>query len=218
MQVGSLTDEKKAWPAHGYLHLDGFSFRYLGGEGESGREMRERPMDWWDDWVRLDLKYSPSPYVQLAAALTASGDHNDANKIRYLGRQRERDEAWRQSKWGTWLFESALCYVAGYGIGFYTFHVLFWVLGLSLVGAALLWWKVPEASTPNRGCIWCFGASLSRLLPVIEISKEFTDFFNDPKRERLNNTQSFLFSVLAVIGWLLGAVLVVAVSGLTAST
>jgi hypothetical protein len=66
--------------------------------------------------------------------------------------------------------------------------------------------------------LWCFGASLSRLLPVIEINKEFTEFFNDPKRERLNWLQSVLFSAFAIVGWLLGAVLVAAVTGLTKSS
>ena len=36
-----------------------------------------------------------------------------------------------------------------------------------------------------RGAVWCFGASLSRLLPGIELNKEFADFFNDPNRENL---------------------------------
>jgi hypothetical protein len=41
------------------------------------------------------------------------------------------------------------------------------------------------------GPSWCFRASLSRLLPVLEINKEFSEFFNDPKRERLKGWQSF---------------------------
>ena len=35
----------------------------------------------------------------------------------------------------------------------------------------------------KHGFVWCFGASLAPLLPVIEINREFTEFFNDPKRE-----------------------------------
>ena len=53
---------------------------------------------------------------------------------------------------------------------------------------------------------------------MIEINKEFTEFFNDPKRERLNWLQSVLFSAFAIVGWLLGAVLVAAVTGLTKSS
>jgi uncharacterized protein YjbI with pentapeptide repeats len=114
--IGNLMDAQNAWPlpAQGQLHLDGFSFNHLGGfEGETGAEMRKRGMDWWDDWARRDRDYSPGPYAQLATALTNAGDRDAANEIRYLGHERERDEAWRQGKWGSWLFQTALRDVAG---------------------------------------------------------------------------------------------------------
>jgi hypothetical protein len=173
-------------------------------------------MDWWDKgWARLDPDYSPAPYAQLAAALTSTGDRDAANEIRYLGRVRERDTETGLA----YIWSGFLQYVAGFGIGTYTFRVLWWVLGFSLAGTAMLWWTVPEARTwekgPIKGLLWCFGASLSRLLPVIEINKEFTEFFNDPGRERLNWLQSILFSALAIVGWVLGAILIAAVSGLT---
>ena len=75
--------------------------------------------------------------------------------------------------------------------------------------------SVPAAKL--HGPIWCFGASLSRLLPVIEVNKEFADFFNDPKRERLTGWQSFIFAVVSIVGFVLGAILIAAVSGLTQS-
>jgi hypothetical protein len=67
----------------------------------------------------------------------------------------------------------------------------------------------------RAGPLWCFGASLARLLPVIEINKEFTEFFNDPERERLNWWQSIVFSALGIVGFVPGAILIAAVSGLT---
>jgi hypothetical protein len=70
--------------------------------------------------------------------LTSLGDRDAANEIRYCGREREREEARRQHKWGGWLFRTALRDVAGYGIGTYTFRVVWWVLGFSLAGAAPL--------------------------------------------------------------------------------
>jgi hypothetical protein len=106
-------------------------------------------------------------------------------------------------------------YVAGFGIGSYTFRVLYWIVGFTVAGAALLWLTVPAARMEYRGGLWCFGASLSRLLPIIEINSEFTDFFNDPWRTRLKGWQSFIFSALGVVGWILGFILVAAVSGLT---
>jgi hypothetical protein len=66
----------------------------------------------------------------------------------------------------------------------------------------------------KHGFLWCFGATLARLLPVIEINKEFTKFFNDPERERLTGRQSFVFSAIGIVGWVLGAILVAAVAGL----
>lgn len=67
----------------------------------------------------------------------------------------------------------------------------------------------------GHGLFWCFGASLDRLLPVVAINPEFADFFNDPKVERLTGWQSFIFSAIGIIGFVLGAVLAAAVSGLT---
>jgi uncharacterized protein YjbI with pentapeptide repeats len=215
--IGNLADaqdeqpeKKDAWPQKGHLHLDGFTFNRLGGiVGETGPQMRKRSMKWWDDWARRDPDYSPAPYAQLAAALTNAGDRDAANEIRYLGRVRERET----EKGWSYIWSGALQSVAGFGIGTYTFRVLYWVIGISLLGAVVLWTTVPIAK--NKGPAWCFGASLSRLLPVIEINKEFTDFFNDPKRERLTGWQTAIFSIIAIIGFVLGAILVAAVSGLT---
>jgi hypothetical protein len=106
-------------------------------------------------------------------------------------------------------------WVAGFGIGTYTFRVLYCVIGISLLGAFYLKTRVKGVRSGGHGFFWCFGASLSRLLPVIEINKEFSDFFNDPKRERLTGFQSAVFSIIGIIGFVLGAVLVAAVSGLT---
>jgi len=162
--------------------------------------------------VRLDPDYSATPYEQLAAALTSLGDSDAANEIRYLGRVRERETQTGLA----YVWSGFLQYVAGFGIGTYTFRVLIWVIVISLAGASLLWTTVPAAK--QHGPVWCFGASLSRLLPVIEINREFTEFFNDPKRERLTGWQSFIFSVIGILGFVLGAILIAAVSGLTQSS
>jgi uncharacterized protein YjbI with pentapeptide repeats len=209
--IGNLMDAKDAWPAQGQLHLDGFSFNHLGGfEGETGPEMRTRGMGSWDNWARLDRDYSPAPYAQLAAALTNAGDRDAANEIRYLGRVREREKETVLAK----IWSGALQYVAGFGIGTYAFRVLYWVIGISLLGALYLRTRVQGVRDGNHGFFWCFGASLARLLPVIEINKEFTAFFDDPKRERLTGWQSFIFSVIGIVGFVLAAILGAAVSGL----
>jgi hypothetical protein len=50
---------------------------------------------------------------------------------------------------------------------------------------------------------------------VITISQEFSDFFNDPKRERLHAWQHAAFGMLAVCGWVLAGFVAAAFSGLT---
>jgi hypothetical protein len=220
-RVTNLVDTRDAWPAAGHLHLSGFRFVHLGGfedgkgsdfrddGGGSEQEMRSRGMEWWDKWVQLDQEYSPTPYEQLAAVLTATGDREAADEIRYLGRVQQR----KTESWLTWIVSGFLQYAAGFGIGGRTFRVLYWVLAISAAGALYLWKCVPAAR--KRGMVWCFGASVSQLLPIVELNKEFTDFFNDPERTRLTNFQIFIFAGVAVFGWLLGAILVAAVSGLT---
>ena len=213
-QVGNLQDEETAWPGQGYLLLQGFSFAHLSGAaGKSGMLHGHEDPDWW---ARLDQRYSVTPYTQLAAALAAMGDRGAARRIQFLARQRARDADWQSGSWPAWFGQTFLLGVAGYGIGGYTFIVLVWVCGLSLAGALVLALTVPDAMDKDRGAVWCFGASLSRLLPVIEINKEFTDYFNDPKRERLKQRwQQLFFDCLGVIGWVLGALLIAALSGLT---
>jgi hypothetical protein len=214
--VTNLMDTEDAWPSPGNLHLSGFKFSHLGGfaadstdQRGSEAEMRLRGMDWWDCWARLDSTYTPAPYEQLATALAKSGDRAAADEIQFLHRVRQRDA----ENWPTWFFSGFLEYAAGFGIGDRTFRVLYWVLGISIAGAVYLWRCVPAAR--KHGLLWCFGASFSRLLPVIELNKEFADFFRDPKRTRLTDWQIFVFSAFSIIGFVLGAILVAAVSGLT---
>jgi hypothetical protein len=217
-KVGDLRVADDLLTASRRLNLDGFSFGHAGGfEGDTKPQVRERSMKWWDKWARLDPAYSPTPYAQLAAAFTNSGNRDAANDIRYLGREREREAACKES-WlgGSCLLQTALGSVAGYGIGSHTFIVIPWVVGFWLVGVALLWWTVPAAK--HNGAIWCCCASLAQLLPVIPINKELTAFFDDPGRTRLKGWQVFVFSALGVVGLGLGTILLLAVSGLTHSS
>ena len=146
--------------------------------------------------------------------MTNAGDRYASNEIRYLGREREREANCRRNRWGsTCLILTAHNVVNAYGIvPPVLFRILYWVLGLSMAGAALLWWNVPTAR--QHGRIWCFGASLSQLLPVIQINKEFTEFFYDPERTRLKGWHIFVFSVLSALGLVLAAALIAAFSQL----
>jgi len=214
VHIGNRMDAMNVWPAKGQLLLEGLTFGRLGGtDGDTGPQIGDQEAKWWDNWARRDPAYSPATYAQLAAAFTNSGDRDAADDIRFLRREREREMACKENRLGSCILQTALGSVAGYGVGSHTFKVIPWVLVFWLAGVALLWLTVPAAK--NRGAIWCACASLAQLLPVIPINKELTDFFNDPERKCLKGWQVFVFSALGVVGLALGAILLIAVSGLT---
>ena len=214
VHIGSRMDAMNDWPAKGQLFLEGLTFGRLGGiDGDTGPQGHDQEAKLWDNWARRDPHHSPAIYSQLAIAFTNAGDRDAADDIRYLRREREREIACDEGRLGSCILQTVLGSVAGYGLGSHTFKVIPWVLAFWLGGVALLWWTVPAAK--NRGAIWCSCASLAQLLPVIPINKELTDFFNDPERKYLKGWQVFVFSALGVVGLALGAILLIAVSGLT---
>jgi hypothetical protein len=175
--------------------------------------------------------------------LAAAGNRDGAAEIRFFGRDRERSELFRGCVWlqklgvverpndnrpcrlGAGIGASALQVFVGYGIGVYAFRAAYWALALALVGTVILCFAPgvrgikpsPLATTrgpKQKSLWWCFGASLHRVLPLVTISQEFSEFFHDPKRERLYPWQHVVFGLLALCGWALGLFVVAAFSGL----
>jgi hypothetical protein len=171
---------------------------------------------WRRGWLAADesetKQFDPQPYRQLAAVLAASGDKEKATEVAFWSRQRERQLAWQNDKIWTWLDLSVLAFTVGYGIGAYTFVVLIWVVLITVCGTIVLRFS-PVARA--KGWLWCGQAGLDRLLPIIQLSPEFDNFFGDPEKSQLNRWQVLFFSLTAIIGWLLGAFLAAALSGLT---
>lgn len=143
-QVGALQDSADAWPPN--LYLEGFKYDRLGGfGGEGAAGMRARSPEQWRDWLERDRTFSIEPYTQLANVLLAAGHRGIAEEIQFAGRERDRAEAWRRGSCWLW-FGLTLFWSVGYGIGDYTFRVLWgWVLALTVVGALVLWRYAPKA-------------------------------------------------------------------------
>jgi uncharacterized protein YjbI with pentapeptide repeats len=214
--VGYLTDARDAWPEQGRLVLDGFAFDHLGAfKDDSTTQTRNLDMAWWDRWAKRDPDYSPAPYTQLAAALKNSGDNDAANEIRFLGRERAREAVCQRGMSFDCFFQNVLGYTVGYGIGRYTFFALGWVVVLSLFSMFVLKWSVPEAREERKTWLWCFGAGLSRLLPGVDLSKEFADFFDGPFRPSFTFLQGAWFYFIRFAGLVLGAAVIAAFAGLT---
>ncbi len=125
---------------------------------------------------------------------------------------------------------TALQLFVGYGIGDYGFRAVGWALTLALVGMVILLFapgvrglrpfrflSTAPRGPRQRSLLWCFGASLHQVLPLVTINQEFSDFFNDPNRQRLYAWQHVAFGILALCGWALGLFVVAAFSGLIQS-
>jgi len=212
--VGSLSDNENSWPKFGHLRLDGFTFAHLGGyEGYSGAEMLARGAKWWDrSWARLDTDVASSVYEQLAAAFTAGGDRDATDEIHY----REQVRADESNTGWAYVRSGLLRVFAGYGIGSYMFRALGWALFLSIVGAVFLrFWANKGIVELKHGVVWCFGASVNQLLPVVTLKKEFKDFFDDKAMNKFEPWQDLVFTMLAVAGWALGLIVLAAMATIT---
>jgi hypothetical protein len=213
--VGAVQDLSNSWPDK--LDLNGFSYRNLGGIAGQNDPMINRTAEWFEGWLGKQASYAPAPYQQLASVLREQGRPDTADEVLYTGRERDRGDAcarWRRP--GSCLWLSLLSAVAGYGIGLYTFRVFWSVIVLTALGAVLLGVFSPNAR--QRGPIWLIGASLHRLLPIVELSKEFTNFFDDPPANEnwpnLNRPLQLYFAVHAIFGWALGLIVLAAMSGI----
>ncbi|MET0531565.1 MAG: hypothetical protein ABW003_25085, partial [Microvirga sp.] len=217
---------KDSWPDK--LDLQGFAYDQLGAISDNPRlDLRSRDPCWYESWLRRDPRFAYQPYQQMAGTLRALGDRERADEVLYAARERDRRNAWEEGDCGNlikdWPWRRADCLTAtglgilmvtvGYGIGGRTLRVLWCALGLTGLGVAFLWFS---AAARKNGPIWCVGASLDRLLPIVVLNPEFADFFNDPPpRKRLCGWQQAYFAVHAIVGFLLGCIVVAAFAGLT---
>jgi hypothetical protein len=202
VQAGVLDSDLTVWPKG----LDLARFRY----GSLGATVATLTMDEWLAWIGKNHVFDPDPYIHLAAVLNASGRRDDADLLQLNLRDAETRKASGMRKW---LLLYPLSVLSGYGIGIYTFRVLYWIVGFGLIGIFALMYFSQKAR--DKGIVWCGLASLSRLLPIIELNKEFTDFFNDPDRDRFGKGLLLFFSGYAIIGAVLAGLVVAALSGLT---
>ena len=198
------------------------------------------PSDWWrrlllvfknPDWWRLLLSFrnpdwsrrlylyedllergpfAPLPYRQLARCLESKGETSYADDVLLAERIRETRQARRTGQWGRWLQLEAQRAIVGFGIGRHVSRVLFWIMVLTLVGAIVLRFG-PQGD--HLDWPWCFGASLSRLLPV-PISPRFTEFFQEKSGVQITYWQNAYFALHTLLGWVLSAYVAATLTGL----
>lgn len=149
--VGALQDhwESKnanSWPE--LYELEGFTYDRLGSIGPlENFDLLNRPVTHYIRWLDRNLSSSAQPYEQLAGIFSEAGEPYKSADIQYAARERRRRKAWSNlaedgqiKKW-EWLHALGLLLLSasiGYGLGHRYFRILWWVSGLTLVGAVVL--------------------------------------------------------------------------------
>jgi hypothetical protein len=162
-------------------------------------------------WLGQDATFSPQPYQHLAALLRERGEYGQAHQILFHSRQREREEACRSGDWATCVGLWTLEIFVGYGIGARgALTVLIWIVGLSTIGAVLIWRGVQRREM-RQSFGWSLWASLDYMLPLVSLDDRHNTFIS----EELKVWAKQMLYLQAVFGWVLASFVVAALAGLT---
>lgn len=157
--------------------------------------------------------YNPQPYLFLAKLLAAEGYTSYSNEILLQSRKNEIRDTWHQANYVSWFGLEFLYVIAGFGIGYYLLWHITLVIVFSLT-CGILGLKC-FGDTKKMSLPWCLFAAIDHLLPVVNLSDEFKDFFDGKSDIKPTPGQKFGFFLYAMWGWIVSALLVTAISGLT---
>lgn len=230
-----------AWPAR--LQLSGFSYQHLGGysyaarrtpdpPGRSNtdpaakpRSMLTRDVGYFTRLLQRDRSQTMQPFRQLAGVLRQTGYPAKADTILYDGLEAERERA----RGLRWLWLSCLKCTIGYGVGGYTWRVVWVVAAITGFGTAVLSGYLSHAVWMNGTCCPMDAPTAAdnvrqlrelRNLPsaVVYSFHQLVPFFElNPKLDDivLPSCLQVYFYLHKIAGWFLGSVLVAAAAGLT---
>jgi hypothetical protein len=172
-----LWDDQSSWPAAGNLMVNGFQYDGFGADSPLDASSRLR-------WLaRQPRGFHAQPYAELAKALTAAGETDDAIEVEIAQRVAQRREGglrWPERAWN-----ALLQYTIGYG--FVPLRALWWIAGFVMVGAVLFRWGYrmrlvspteeaayqsfmhSGATPPHYPRFNAFVYSLENFLPVVDL-------------------------------------------------
>ncbi|MFH1057972.1 MAG: hypothetical protein V1797_04725 [Pseudomonadota bacterium] len=185
------------WPSDTYLD----TFEYGALCGDDG-------LAFWSPKDIINLLgtqkvYSPQPYEQCAKVLREAGQPEKANEVLFAGKERERDQTWKDNKL-RWVGMTMLRAVIGYGLGARYFLSLTWAALLVWIGAFIA--KTTKLGT-ERSFFWLTGYSLAKLLPLVKYGDEFD--------KSVGGWQQGYFIFHQLMGWVLASFVVAGMAGLT---
>lgn len=154
---------------------------------------------------------SHSGRCHIASPLREAGYPSKANTVLYASRERARKEAWKNKErfrsFGLWILKVTI----GYGLGRRYFRALYWVFGFTLIGAALLWWILPDRES-DRNIFTLIMASFDQLIPLVELNSDHGKLL---QKVEVSNWVLFYFYFHKLVGYVLGGFLLAGLAGLT---
>jgi len=204
---------RNAWPPT--YCLEGFTYQRLGAINTTNdADMPARSTRVFIDWLQRDSSSSSQPYEHLASRFQSIGDASKANDIRYASREWQRGSAWskgdRLRAFGLWLLSITI----GYGLGSRYFRAVWWVIGFSVMGAAVLvaFGTFELADWPRA-----FFASLDQLLPIVTLNADHDAIIFGGSTMDAPQPYGVIvyFYFQQIVGFVLGSFLVAGISGLT---
>ena len=206
-RLDCLLDRPDAWPIKVDLH--GFTYGRFGGFGiDAEAAISARGTKWFTDWLAKSEPYTPQPYQQCAKVLRGMGHPEMGDEVLYAGRERERKEALRSgnNQRATGLLFLKLFVGYGYGRRM-LWHPLGWVIGMTVVGTAILHLTGIPAE-PTGSLVTPSFFSFDLLLPVIQL-------YEPHYKVVLEGFAKYYFAFHKLMGYMLASFLIPGLAGLT---
>jgi hypothetical protein len=205
--VNAIDDSTDAWPEE--VHLEGFVLEHAHGQGYVVDDaFADRSVDWYLDWLQRDDGFSRGAYIQLETLLRSAGRPDEADEI---GMARAAEDAAASTP-----LKKAISPIYRYTVG-YGYHpewAVFWTIGLVLLGAVVAL-RVPRQHLDDEGAASRVILSAHRLIPLISFGKAYAEV--DVTSTRVPRYVRWYFYLHAILGYVLAAALVAAVSGAIAT-
>ncbi|HEV3111930.1 MAG TPA: hypothetical protein VGY99_15695 [Candidatus Binataceae bacterium] len=175
--AAELWDDASSWPAPGNLMLNGFQYDGFGGDSPADAKSR---LAWL---ARQPHGFHTQPYAELAKALMAGGETDDAIAVEIAQRVAQRREGglgWFERAWNVLLQVTI-------GYGFIPMRALWWIMAFVALGTVLFQWGYAErmvspteetayqsfmqtgTTPPHYPPFNAFVYSLENFLPVVDL-------------------------------------------------
>jgi hypothetical protein len=202
--VQGLDDDRHAWPQR--IFMSDFMFDGLRTTGDSRDGFIDRDSGWYEDWLRRDPGFCRMVYTQLETSLRAVGRSSEADAI---GMDRVEQEYRKASNA---VFPLALVHYATVGYGYQPERIIPWIVNLIVLGAIVALF-LPLQAMNKAGASSLVIFSTHRLIPLISFGHVYANV--DVSSQEVDRWVRRYFYLHSILGYVLAAILVTAVAGIT---